>query len=279
MIDTEPVITLPMNVPSWLAPEPAPFPFATYKVEPSAETTTAVGYQPTGINPATRMAGRSSRTTATALLPAIATYSVRPSGARASAFGSLPTGARGASATVSCSTTRPVATSTRAMPFEPARATNRSAPRRAMADRWGPTQIVGRRNVRPGAARPHGVMAAPTRARQAEPRGRERLRPDHGSRARVDSHQAVLGVAVVRHQHGAVGERREAEGQGAHRHLTARGSDAPARGEERRAVRERAGLAAGRPGGGGRQACKGRARGAFVRRGTLVAPPESRARL
>src|SRR3989449_1699964 len=129
MIDTDPVITLPMNVPSELAPEPAPFPFATYKVEPSAETATAVGYQPTGMSPATRIAPRSSRTTATALLPAIATYSVRPSGARARAVGSLPTGARGASATVSCSTTRPVATSTRATPFEPARAPICSSPR------------------------------------------------------------------------------------------------------------------------------------------------------
>src|SRR2546427_9496601 len=144
MIDTDPVITLPMNVPSGLAPEPAPFPFATYKVEPSAETATAVGYQPTGMSPATRIAPRSSRTTATALLPAIATYSVRPSGARASAFGSLPTGARGASATVSCSTTRPVATSTRATPFEPARATNRWGPRKATADGGGPTKSGGR---------------------------------------------------------------------------------------------------------------------------------------
>src|SRR2546421_4098819 len=144
MIDTEPVINLAMNVPSGLAPEPAPFPFATYNVEPSAETATAVGYQPTGINPATRIAGGSTRTTATALLPAIATYSVRPSGARASAFGSLPTGARGPSATVSCSITRPVTTSTRATPFAPARATNRSVPRKAMADGWGPTKSGGR---------------------------------------------------------------------------------------------------------------------------------------
>src|SRR3989475_11756910 len=144
MIDTEPVINLAMNVPSGLAPEPAPFPFATYNVEPSAETATAVGYQPTGISPATRIVGGSTRTTATALLPAIATYSVRPSGARASAFGSLPTGARGPRAAVRCSLTRPVATSTRATPFEPARATNRSAPRRAMADGWGPTKSGGR---------------------------------------------------------------------------------------------------------------------------------------
>src|SRR5437899_12595470 len=103
MIDTEPVITLPMNVPSGLAPEPAPFPFATYNVEPSAERPTAVGYQPTGINPATRIAGRSTRTASTALLLAIATYSVRPSGARGRAFGLLPTRARVQCATVTCS--------------------------------------------------------------------------------------------------------------------------------------------------------------------------------
>src|SRR5256885_11575746 len=109
MIDTEPVITLPMYVPSGFAPEPAPLPLATNKVEPSAETVTAVGYQPTGISPATRIPARSRRTTATALLPAIATYRVRPSGESASALGSLPTGACGARATVSCSTTWPVA--------------------------------------------------------------------------------------------------------------------------------------------------------------------------
>src|SRR3989475_12681503 len=144
MIDTEPVINLAMNVPSGLAPEPAPFPFATYNVEPSAETATAVGYQPTGISPATRIVGGSTRTTATALLPAIATYSVRPSGARASAFASLPTGARGPSATVSCSITRPVTTSTRATPFAPARATNRSVQRKAMEDGLGAKKLAGR---------------------------------------------------------------------------------------------------------------------------------------
>src|SRR5437879_13867424 len=106
MIDTDPVITLPMYVPSGLGPEPAPFPFATYKVEPSAETATAVGYQATGMSPATRIALGSSRTTATALLPAIATYRVRPSGGSASALGALPTGARGARATVCPRTTR-----------------------------------------------------------------------------------------------------------------------------------------------------------------------------
>src|SRR5712692_829166 len=140
MIDTEPVITLPINVPSGFGPEPAPFPFATYRVEPSAERATAVGYQPVGMSPATRNALRSNRTTATALLPAMATYSVRPSGESASALGSLPTGACGARATVSCSRTWPVARSTRATPFEPARATNNSPPRSASAEGWGPTK-------------------------------------------------------------------------------------------------------------------------------------------
>src|SRR5437016_2092186 len=144
MIDTDPVITLPMNVPSGFAPQPAPFPFATYKVEPAAETAPAVGYQPTGMSPATRNALRSNRTTATALLPAIATYRVRPSGESASALGSLPTGACGARATVSCSTTRPVAMSTRATPFEPASATNSSPPRSASAEGCGPTKSGGR---------------------------------------------------------------------------------------------------------------------------------------
>ena len=106
-----------------------------------------MGYQPAGIRPTTRIARAESRTTATALLPAIATYSVRPSGARASALGSLPTGARGARATVSCSSTRPVARSTRATPFAPASATNSSRPCRASADGWGPTKWSDGRTV------------------------------------------------------------------------------------------------------------------------------------
>src|SRR2546428_7205496 len=99
MIDTEPVINLAMNVPSGLAPEPAPFPFATYNVEPSAETATAGGYQPTGISPATRIGGGSTRAPATALLPAFPTHSVRTSGARGSPVRSLPRGGRGPRAT------------------------------------------------------------------------------------------------------------------------------------------------------------------------------------
>src|SRR5213596_3517488 len=79
-MDTEPVITFLMDLPSGFAPEPDPLPFATYRVRPSGETASAVGYHPTGMSPATRMCRASSRTTATALFPAIATNSVLPSG-------------------------------------------------------------------------------------------------------------------------------------------------------------------------------------------------------
>src|SRR5207237_10055436 len=144
MSETDPAITLPMYFPSGFAPDPAPLPFATYSARPSGDTATAVGYQPTGTSPATRMRVLSRRTTATALLPAIATYRVFPSGDRASALGSLPVGAWGSSATVSCSTTAPRAGSTRAIPFAPARATNSSPSRSASADGCGPT-ITDRR--------------------------------------------------------------------------------------------------------------------------------------
>src|SRR6266481_5125687 len=97
------------------------------------------------MSPATRIPFAPRRTTATALLPAMATYSVRPSGERASALGSLPGGACGASATVSCSRTWPVARSTRATPFAPASATSSCDPRRARAEGWGPTKRADRR--------------------------------------------------------------------------------------------------------------------------------------
>src|SRR5437763_4559375 len=124
-----------------LAPDPAPLPFATYNARRSGDTATAVGYQPTGTSPATRMRVASRRTTATELLPAIATYRVFASGDSASALGSLPVGAWGSSATVSCSTTAPRARSTRTMPFAPARATNSSPPRSASAEGCGPTNM------------------------------------------------------------------------------------------------------------------------------------------
>ena len=73
MMESDPVITLPMYLWSAFGPEPPPLPFATYSVRPSGDVATAVGYQPAGISPATRMRSAPSRTTATALLPAIAT--------------------------------------------------------------------------------------------------------------------------------------------------------------------------------------------------------------
>ena len=131
-----------MYVSSRLAPEPFPLPLATNSVRPSADVATAVGYQPTGTSPATRIPLRLIRTTATALFPAMATYSVRPSGESASALGSLPVGAWGDRATASCSTTLPVRRSTRATAFAPASATYRSAPRSASAEGCGPTWIA-----------------------------------------------------------------------------------------------------------------------------------------
>src|SRR5881628_199296 len=140
MIETDPVITSAMYVWSAFGPDPAPLPLATNSVRPSGAIATAVGYQPTGIIPATRMPFAPTRTTASALLPAMATYSVRRSGASARALGSLPVGACGSSATVSCSTTAPVARFTRATPFAPASATNSSPRDSASADGCGPTK-------------------------------------------------------------------------------------------------------------------------------------------
>src|SRR5437763_7562221 len=143
-MDTEPVITLPMYVPSGFAPDLAPLPFATYSARPSGDTARAVGYHPTGMSPATRMRAGSRRTTATALLPAIATYRVFPSGDSASALGSLPVGAWGSSATVSCSRTAPRAGPTPTIPFAPARVANSSPRRSASEDGCGPTSPARR---------------------------------------------------------------------------------------------------------------------------------------
>src|SRR2546423_5837237 len=138
-----------MYVPSRLAPEPFPLPLATNRVRPSDDVATAVGYQPAGMSPATRMPVRPIRTTATALFPAIATYSVRPSGESASALGSLPVAAWGDRATASCSTTVPVRRSTRATALAPASAAYRSVPRSASAEGCGPTESVVRRTAGP----------------------------------------------------------------------------------------------------------------------------------
>ncbi|PYO74425.1 MAG: hypothetical protein DMD67_13560 [Gemmatimonadetes bacterium] len=116
MMDREPVMTSAMYLPSALAPEPLPLPFATKMVRPSGDAATAVGYQPTGMRPATRISRAPIRTTATALLPAMATYSVRRS-----------------------SRTSPVVRSTRATPFAPASAANSAEPESASAEGCGPT--------------------------------------------------------------------------------------------------------------------------------------------
>src|SRR5215475_5547372 len=72
---------------------------------PRALNATPVGYQPVGINPATRPApGFDTSTTATLLLSAFATSSLLPSGESASALGVDPGGACGNNATEICST-------------------------------------------------------------------------------------------------------------------------------------------------------------------------------
>src|SRR3954451_18346872 len=84
--------------------ERSPLPLATNNVALSGLTATAVGYQPTGMNPFTtemlsayRLAWSSSvapemSTTITSLLSALATNSVLPSGETARASGVLPSG-------------------------------------------------------------------------------------------------------------------------------------------------------------------------------------------
>ena len=78
------------------------------------------------------------------------------------------------------------------------------------------------------AARPHRVAPVVAGAGQPEPRRLERQPPHHIAGERVDAHQAVLAVAVVRHQHGAVRERHEIERQRADADLATRGVDPPA---------------------------------------------------
>src|SRR2546426_12420243 len=99
-------------MPSGFAPDRAPLPFATYNARPSGDTATAVGYQPPRTSPATRMRVASRRTTATALLPALATYRGFASGDSASAVGGLPGRPGGARAAGSWSPTGPRAGST-----------------------------------------------------------------------------------------------------------------------------------------------------------------------
>src|SRR6266576_2140258 len=157
------------------------------------------------MRPATRIPLAPRRTTATALLPAMATYSVRPSGDRASALGSLPGGASGASATVSCSRTWPVARSTRATPFAPASATSSSDPRRARAEGWGPTNRADGRTdgqVDDG----HGRVAPVADVQRAVVSDRAvgpvtyGHRPTAPQRGRVDEVDRIAQVADHGHQ-------------------------------------------------------------------------------
>ena len=74
----------------------SPFPLEIRICLPSFENTAAVGYQPVGMNPSTKLrAGLLTSMTATALMSAFATISVRPSGESATELGVAVGGAWG----------------------------------------------------------------------------------------------------------------------------------------------------------------------------------------
>jgi hypothetical protein len=76
--------------------EVSPFPDRTKTRLPSRENAAAVGYQPDGRKPETRLSpGRDTSATATVLLSALAMRSVAPSGERPSPLGVEPGGALG----------------------------------------------------------------------------------------------------------------------------------------------------------------------------------------
>src|SRR5437879_2932363 len=85
--------------------ERCPFPFSTTNV-PDGSTRTAVGYQPVGMNPSTRLRSVEMSTTAATLPSEHATKSRLPSGARPSAEGVMPSGWRGVIARLMLSMTR-----------------------------------------------------------------------------------------------------------------------------------------------------------------------------
>src|SRR5438132_70266 len=163
-----------MYFPSAFGPEPFPLPFATYRVRPSGETVTAVGYHPAGISPATRMRCPSRWTTATALFPAIATYNARPSGESASALGSLPSGAWGSRATVRFPTTatRP-REGTSASPAANSRALVSASVALSLVQPAPPSQISRYTRLVP-------PPLAHTVSRHSRP---ERARPSHAARS------------------------------------------------------------------------------------------------
>ncbi len=109
---------------------------------PSGVKRTTVGYQPAGMNPATRLArGRETSTAATVLLSALATSSVRPSGERPRAFGVVPAGESGTTETEICSVAARATRSSTQTEFVLAHATKRRAPSadRTMAFGCSPT--------------------------------------------------------------------------------------------------------------------------------------------
>src|SRR5262249_62334208 len=82
--------------PGGLAEETSPLAERTKTRRPSPLKAAAVGYQPVGRNPATRLPpAASTRATATVLLSALATRRVAPSGESATLLGVEPGGADG----------------------------------------------------------------------------------------------------------------------------------------------------------------------------------------
>src|SRR5450432_1191542 len=84
--------------------ERTPLPLSTTSV-PDGRARTAVGYQPVGMNPSTRLRASETSTTAAALASEQATKSLLPSAESPSPEGVMPSGWRGVMATLMLSTT------------------------------------------------------------------------------------------------------------------------------------------------------------------------------
>src|SRR5213083_1235597 len=110
----------------------------------SGETETAVGYQPVGMKPRTRLEpARETSTTATALLSAFATKSDLPSGESARAFGVVPAGEEGVSVTRTFSLTWPPAISSASTVSSlPQDTKRRPSGENARSFGWGPVESV-----------------------------------------------------------------------------------------------------------------------------------------
>src|SRR3954451_21944596 len=125
-------------LPRGLAMEVKPLPLRTKIRLPSRLNCAAVGYQPVGMKPRTRLSpGRETSTTATVLLSALATSRVRPSGDRPRALGVLPGGAAGSRASPIRSRAVRDARSTTHTSLVLAQATKRRAPSFARARALG----------------------------------------------------------------------------------------------------------------------------------------------